>query len=233
MSFWQIRKRLSPATKPEFRTFGGPANALEVVGVRTSPLRDLFHSLLLRPWWVTIAVIGTAIATANLLFATGYWLVGGVANARPGSFADAFFFSVETLGTIGYGNMYPAGLAAHVLVTLESLVGVIVIALSTGIAFAKFARSDAQIVFSRECTVSLMDGVPHLIFRVANQKGHLVTSARLHVTLLREHRTAEGMQIFRMLDLSLVRDHHPAFRRTWTVMHRIDAASPLAGATPE
>jgi inward rectifier potassium channel len=196
-------------------------------------MRDAYHFLLRNPWWVTIAIIGAMFIVVNSGFALLYWMVGGIANARAGSFEDAFFFSVQTLGTIGYGAMYPQTRAANTVVALESLVGVIVLALSTGIAFAKFARADARIVFTREAVVCLINGEPHLMFRVANQRGHLVTSARVTLALIREERSAEGSQLYRLLDLAPVRNHHIAFTRSWTVMHRIDEQSPLYGSTPE
>lgn len=217
----------------QFRTFGGPPDQMEVIGVESDPIRDMYHFLLDQPWWVTIAFIGAVFFAVNLAFATAYWLTGGVVNARPGSFQDAFFFSVQTLGTIGYGAMYPQSLAANVLVALESLAGIVVLAVSTGIAFSKFARPSARIVFTREIAVCPVDGVPHLMFRVANQRGNLVTSARIRVALLREYRTAEGFLQYRMVDLPPLRDNHIAFTRTWSVMHAIDASSPLYGYTPE
>jgi len=217
----------------QFRTFGGPANQLEIVGMKSDPVRDAYHFLLDHPWWVTIAVIAAAFLTVNTAFALLYWAVGGVVNARPGSFADAFFFSVQTLGTIGYGTMYPQSTAANVLVTLESMAGIVVLALSTGIAFAKFARPDARILFSSAAVVCPVNGIPHLMFRVANQRGNLIASARVHMSLIREQRTAEGAQLFGMLELKPLRDRTIAFPRTWTVMHRIDETSPLYGSTPE
>jgi inward rectifier potassium channel len=219
--------------KIEFRTFGGPPDQLEVVGVKTSRVRDAYHFLLVHPWWVTIAVVGGVYLIANLVFATLFWLSGGIANARPGSFEDAFFFSVQTLGTLGYGAMYPQTTLANMLMTLESLASVMILALSTGIAFAKFARSDAKMLFSNEAVICPVNGVPHLMFRVANQRGHLVTSAKVIVAMIREERTAEGVQLYRLLDLKPIRDRHIAFTRTWTIMHRVDEHSPLHGSTPE
>jgi inward rectifier potassium channel len=224
---------MAQPVQPEFRTFGGAPNQLEVIGLPTSVVRDVYHFLLNRPWWVTISAIGALFFSVNTVFAVAYWIVGGVAHAAPDSFRDAFFFSVQTLGTIGYGAMYPQSTTANVLVAFESLAGIIVAALATGIAFAKFARSDARIMFTKEVVICPIDGEPHLMFRVANQRGHLVTSAKVHVTLIREHRTREGIQLYQMLDLTPIRDHHIAFTRSWSVMHRIAPGSPLYGASPE
>ena len=96
---------------------------------------------------------------------------GGIANARPGSFADAFFFSVQTLGTLGYGVMAPRTLYTNLLVTVESFTGILTIALFTGIIFARFSRPFARVVFSKVAVVAPFDGVPTLMFRAANQRG--------------------------------------------------------------
>src|SRR3954466_4930465 len=99
---------------------------------------DLYHELLRAPWWVTVVAIAAMMLAINLVFALVFVVTGGIANARHGSFADAFFFSVQTVGTIGYGALYPQSPAAHVAVTIESIVALLVAAISTGIVFTKF-----------------------------------------------------------------------------------------------
>lgn len=132
--------------KPEQLTPPGADYSIEIVGARPAPLRDFYHLLLRRSWAFTFAAISLAWLAANALFAVGYLLVGGVAHAREASLADAFFFSVQTMGTIGYGAVYPETPAANVLVVAESLVGLILTALATGLVFAKFSRSTALVV---------------------------------------------------------------------------------------
>ncbi|MCX5732028.1 MAG: ion channel, partial [Deltaproteobacteria bacterium] len=120
-----------------------PGSGREVVsiGLRDSPLRDLYHSLLTARWAQFFGLVLFAYLGANLAFAFGYLAIGdGIEEARPGNFSDAFFFSVQTMATIGYGKMAPRGLAANLLVTLEALIGLLGLALVTGLVFAKFAR---------------------------------------------------------------------------------------------
>ena len=209
-----------------------PADWVEVINAPSSLLGDLYHQLLRASWGATAASVAALFLGTNVVFALLYLAVGGVANARPGSFADAFFFSVQTLGTIGYGTMYPASPAAHLVVTAEALAALAVSAIATGLVFAKFSMPTARLAFSREATVFTLDGARTLAFRVANERGNYVVEAQVRVSLVRNERSAEGVSLYRMYDLQLVRDRSPALGRSWTVLHRIDAASPLHGATP-
>src|SRR5437868_5337592 len=108
---------------------------IDVVNAPHDRWSDLYHQLIRAPWWLTLVSIAFLVLAINVFFAIVYLLTGGVANARHGSFADAFFFSVQTVGTIGYGAMYPQTMAAHLAVTAESIVSLVVIALATGIVF--------------------------------------------------------------------------------------------------
>src|SRR5205085_4872581 len=108
-----------------------------VEGAAAHPLRDAYHLLVEMSWPAALGAIGAGFLVINGLFAVGFMLTGGVANAS-GSFGDAFFFSVQTMGTIGYGAMAPTTFAANVLVVAESVVSLIVTALATGIVFARF-----------------------------------------------------------------------------------------------
>src|SRR4051812_37199282 len=198
-----------------------------IIGHRRTPLRDFYHALLQMPWWGTLATISALYLVANALFALGYLATGGLAHAEPGSFGDAFFFSVQTMGTIGYGAMYPTTRLANAVVVLESIVGLLVTALATGLVFAKFSRSTARVVFSREAVISPLDGVPTLSFRVGNERGNAIVDVQLRMTMVRTEVTREGSTFYRTLDVKLVRDRILSLARSWTVMHRIDDASPF------
>ncbi len=162
-----------------------------------------------------------------------WWTGGGITNARPGSFADAFFFSVQTLGTLGYGVMAPRTLYANLLVTVESFSGILTIALFTGIIFARFSRPFARVVFSNVAVIVPFDGVPTLMFRTANQRGESIMDASVTVTLARQHTTLEGVTMRRFQELKLLRSKSSLFALSWTVMHAIDETSPLYGITAE
>ncbi|MBS2023602.1 MAG: ATP-sensitive inward rectifier potassium channel 10 [Deltaproteobacteria bacterium] len=200
---------------------------IDVINAPTNFLGDLYHVLLRSRWWAVLCLIGAMFLVVNVAFAFAFMWVGGVTNAEPGSFIDAFYFSVQTLGTIGYGSMYPATHAANLIVSLETIAAVIVSAISTGLVFAKFSMPRAQLVFSKNLAIFRMDGLPTLTLRIANERANFVVEAEIRMTLSRRETTREGNIFYRMYDLALVRSHAPALGRSWTVMHRIDAASPL------
>jgi inward rectifier potassium channel len=206
---------------------------VEVVGVRRRLFGDAYHDLLQAPWWITVLFMIGAFLVVNVLFGIAYEAVGGVDGARPDSLADYFFFSVQTMGTIGYGVMHPVTLAAEALVTLEVLVGLSILAITTGLLFAKFSVPRALMQFAGSAVIAPFDGVPTLMFRLGNQRASQIIEATVRVVLVRTERTKEGVLFYRMRDVPLERDRSPNIARSWTVMHRIDAASPLYGATPE
>ncbi len=206
---------------------------IRIVGDRRQPLRDFYHALLERPWWVTIAAIVGTFLTANGLFAVLYVLVGGIAHAAPASFRDAFFFSVQTMGTVGYGAMFPESTGANLVVTAEAITGLTLTALATGLVFAKFSRSTARLIFSDRASIAPVNGVPTLSFRLGNLRGNAIVDAQLKVVLIRTETSTEGKLFYRMLDLSLTRQRALSLSRSWNVLHVIDAASPLYGETPE
>jgi inward rectifier potassium channel len=221
------------ARKPLRLTVPGADYGIRVIGHRPTPLRDFYHAILHLPWTVTFAVIAAAYLTVNAVFAAVYLAVGGVAHAASGSFVDAFFFSVQTMGTIGYGAMFPESRAANVVVVTESLVGLVLTALATGLVFAKFSRPTARLVFSRHAVISPVNGRPTLSFRMGNERGNAIVDAQIRLVVTLRETTAEGNLFYRMHDLRLARDRALSLARSWAVMHPIDADSPLAHATPD
>jgi len=212
---------------------GGADYTFKVVGAPATPLRDFYHSLLRQSWRVTFAVITAVFLTVNGLFAFAYLAVGGIHNARAGSFADAFFFSVQTFGTIGYGAFYPESTGANLVMVAESIVSLTMVALATGLVFAKFSRPTARMDFTHHAVISPMNGVPTLAFRIGNRRGNRIVDAQIRVALTRTERTSEGKVFYRMIDLALSRDRVPSLSRSWNVLHVIEGQSPLLGATPE
>lgn len=203
------------------------------MGAGAHPLRDAYHLMLKASWASILAAIAAGFLALNALFALGFMATGGVAGARAGSFRDAFFFSVQTMGTIGYGAMYPVSTAANDLVVTESVVGLIVTALATGIVFSRFSRTTGELLFSRHACIAPMDGVPTLSFRIGNDRSSTIFEARVAVTVIRTETTIEGHVFYRLHDVDLVRSQSQALARSFTVMHRISEKSPLFGATPE
>jgi inward rectifier potassium channel len=209
------------------------ADAVVVVGATPHPIRDLYHWLLKAGWMQVLAFIVALFLGANALYALVFLELGGIANAAPGSFADAFFFSVQTMGTIGYGAMYPTSRAAHLVVTSEAVVGLLVTALATGLVFARFSQPRASVIFSSRLSISPVDGVPTLMARLGNDRNDAIVNAEIHLTIVRTVKTKEGATFYRSTPLKLLRDRATTLSRTWNVMHVIDADSPLYGITPQ
>jgi inward rectifier potassium channel len=196
-------------------------------------MRDFYYLFLRVRWPIALSAIVTGYLALNAAFAAVYVATGGVANARRGSFFDAFCFSVQTMGTIGYGAMFPTSVAANTVVILESVTSLIVTAVATGLVFAKFSRSTARVAFSRHAVVTPTNGVPTLMLRVGNERGNFILEATVRVSIVRTERTSEGVTFYRMYDLRLARERSPMMTRSWSVMHFIESDSPLYGATPE
>jgi inward rectifier potassium channel len=200
-----------------------------VVGDERAIVRDAYHTFLREAWPFSVARIAIAILAVNVVFASIYVMVGGIAGTRPGSFWDAFVFSVQTLGTIGYGVMSPRSTAANTIVITESITGIIVIAIITGLVFTKFARTTARIGFSTHAVIGQHDGNPTLMFRLGNRRTNAIVDAHLRVIASLTTVTAEGATFYRLHDLKLARDHQSGMRRGWLALHVIDETSPLYG----
>ena len=204
-------------------------SGIDVVHAPQDFFGDLYHSLLRASWWVTIGVIAGLVLAVNFTFALLFLWSGGVSGARAGSFRDAFFFSVQTAGTIGYGAMYPASTAAHLLVTVESIAALVVAAVATGLIFSKFSIPRARLEFAREACIFRYDGQPTLALRLSNTRSNYIVEAQVRVTLTRAETTQEGVPFYRLYDLRLLRDRSPALGRSWQVMHSLGPDSPLYG----
>src|SRR3954465_12608367 len=138
---------------------------IRAVGRPWQPTKDIYHFLLRRSWTAFFLVVASGFLCANAVFALVYVAQpGGIQNARPGSFEDAFFFSVQTLATIGYGGMAPASRYGHLIVAVEAIVGILMVALITGLTFTRFTRASARVLFSSKVVISPRDGVPHVMF---------------------------------------------------------------------
>jgi inward rectifier potassium channel len=205
----------------------------EKVGVRRRPLTDVYHYLLTSPWWVLFALILFSYLAANVGFALLYLADGGIEGARPGSFEDAFFFSVQTMSTIGYGRMVPTSTFANAVVTLEALFGLVTLALGTSLMFSKFSQPKARVVFSRHAVITVRDGAPVLMVRLANERATGLVEAQLRLVVVRDETTLEGEAVRRFHALTLARASSAVFALSWTAIHVIDESSPLFGESKE
>ncbi len=152
-----------------------------------------------------------------------------VGNARPGAFSDHFFFSLETLATVGYGEMYPASFYGHCVATAEILTGVFFSAILTGLVFVRFSKPRAKFVFADHPVVTTHNGRSTLMLRVGNGRAAVLADARVKMSVLLSEESKEGMSFRRTHELALARSTIPVFALTWTIMHEIDERSPLHG----
>ncbi len=204
------------------------------MGGGRSPFTDVYHRVLALPLLGVLALMGATFLVLNLAFACLYMSdPGGVAELPPGDFWNAFFFSVETFGTIGYGHWYPQDFNSNLLMTIETFVGLVYVAVTTGMVFARVSRPVSRVTFSKVAVIHDFDGVPTLMFRAANLRANHIFEADVAVSLARDAVTAEGFSIRRFEELRVVRSRSPLFALSWTVMHPIDEASPLWNTTTE
>jgi inward rectifier potassium channel len=194
--------------------------------------RDPYHLLLTIPWLGFVAIVSTAYLILNTIFALAYLAGGDCLNgARTGSFSDAFFFSVQTLASIGYGAIHPKTFYANSIVTLEAIASLLLIAVVTGLAFARFSRPVAKVLFSNFIIITTDNLQPTLMFRVANERHNFILEATAQAYLIMDEQTAEGSFIRRIHELNLLRHRTPSLFLSWTIMHRIEPDSPLYGLT--
>jgi inward rectifier potassium channel len=223
------KAKLKPHQKNRYAGF----NVVQI-GLSYSRWRyDPYHILLTVSWAKFIGLVSLGYIIANAIFALMYLIGGGIENARPGNFLDAFFFSVQTMATIGYGSMYPKTPYANFLVTVESLLGLLGLTMASGIMFARFSLPKAQVIFSHTILITPYNGLPTLMFRVANKRQNWILEAQVRVTVVKNQLTQEGDFIRRFYDLQLVRSESPVFALSWLVMHEINEDSPLYGVTSQ
>jgi len=223
--YFQVKNYFGPS-QPILRKASRSKNKL--LKYFEQPIQDLYHWLLVITWWQFLGLLSLIYFGVNVLFAIAYLSAHqGIANAREGSFIDAFFFSVQSLSTIGYGAMYPQTLYAQILVTFEVLVGILLVAMATGLMYARFSQPRARVLFSQVAVICPFNGMDTLMFRVANQRNNRIIEARIQVSFLGNETSLEGMELRRLYDLPLLRSESPSFALSWLVMHQIDHNSPL------
>jgi len=187
--------------------------------------RDAYQWLLALSWPEFAALIAAIYIVINLIFATIYALGGEcIAGMTPGSYLEAFFFSVQTLATVGYGHWYPQTLYGHVVTTVEIINGMI---------FVRFSRPAARILFSRSIVIGPLNGRPTLMLRVGNLRAQSMVEAEFRIMFTRDEPILEGDNFRHFYDLKLHFDRLIAFPAALTLRHTIDEQSPLYGETAE
>lgn len=204
------------------------------INVRRFDWRDTYHWILGRNWPEFAGLVFGVYLLINLVFAQLYLLdKHSIAELHPGSYLDAFFFSVETLATVGYGHMYPDSIYGHAIATLEIMIGMFGLAVITGLIFVRFSRPIARIMFSKVAVVGVYDGALNLMIRVANLRHHTMAEAQFRMMMIRNEIVKEGEEMRKFYPLKLHFDHVISFPVALILRHRIDENSPLYGWSPE
>jgi inward rectifier potassium channel len=204
-------------------------------GLERNVWTDLYFNAMTISWPMFVAALAVAFVALNLVFALiyafGELALGetAIANARPGSLADLFFFSVETTSTVGYGDMHPQTIYGHVVATAENFVGLLLLAMMTGLVFARFSRPRARILYARHPVVTEHNGVTTLIFRLANARSNFISEANAKLWMLSVTTSSEGRRLVGFEEMRLLKSENPTFALSWTLFHPIDADSPLVG----
>lgn len=187
-------------------------------------------------WPRFLLIVLVAFLTINMIFA-GLYLAIGIQSLKGlesdmGPFANAFFFSVHTLTTVGYGNVYPEGPWANVVSSLEAATGLMVFAVGTGLLYGRFSRPSARILYSKKAIMAPYQDGTSLQFRVANARSNTLMDMDARVLLMTVD-SSDGQLKRNFIDLPLERPHIYFFALTWTIVHPIDSASPFFGKTAE
>ena len=190
---------------------------------------DLYYALLATSWPRFIFLYLAFFFSINLFFGICYFLIPSGVSGGDGSFLSCFFFSVHTFSTVGYGSLSPGSLTAHWLVVIEVIVGLLSVALTTGLFFAKFSLPTAKIMLTKNLVLAKRDGLPNLMFRIANARTIQLVNATLELMVLWPEQTAEGETVRRFIDLPLTRKRTPIFSMSWIAFHPIDDKSVLFG----
>ena len=229
-----MKKKLTKRKPGQVSVHSGQVEFVKV-NIGSWQSRDVYQWLLALRWPQFAALVATAYIALNLLFATLYSLDhNSIAGSTGGSwFFDCFFFSVQTLATVGYGHMYPQTLYGHVVSTIEIMSGIFLLAVVTGLIFVRFSRPVARIAFSRCLVIGPLNGQPTLMVRVGNQHQHSIVDTELRIMFMRDEPLVEGGDYRYFYPLKLQFDTLILFPAALTLRHVIDKSSPLYGATPE
>jgi inward rectifier potassium channel len=203
-------------------------------GLRENFWSDLYYRAMTVSWPVFFAGAALIFVVLNSGFALLYSLGDApVANVFPAGFLGHFYFSIETLATVGYGDMHPQTDYGHIIATVEIFTGMSLLAVMTGLVFARFSRPRARFVFAQYPVIGTLDRHTTLMIRIANARHNAISGATAKLWLIRAEQTTEGMRLRRYHELTLQRRENPVFILTWTLFHIIDKSSPLHGLSAD
>jgi inward rectifier potassium channel len=225
-------RRIPNDPKSRLITLGG--REIETRGLSGGFWSDLYYRSMTVSWPSFFARAAVIFLVLNGGFALIYSLGDRpIANATPQRFLDLLYFSIETLATVGYGDMHPQTDYGHLVATIEIFTGMSLLAVMTGLVFSRFSRPRPRFVFAQHPVVALHDGQPTLMIRMANARLNIISGATARLWIIREEQSAEGQNFRRYYELELRRNENPVFALSWTIFHAIDVRSPLYGLSSD
>ena len=241
----EIRQHLRPETPPpppgpvrrraarsRVRAIGD--RRIVADGLEQNIWKDFYYNAMTLSWPRFFGALAAAFLIVNAVFAAIYALGDApIANARPGSLSDLFFFSVETTSTVGYGDMHPQTMYGHIVATAENFVGLMLLAVMTGLVFSRFSRPRAHVIFARNPVIAVHEGARTLVFRLANARNSFISEATAKLWMLGPTETAEGRHFVGFQPMRLLRSENPMFALSWTLFHPIEPDSPIYGLSDD
>lgn len=218
------------ARKPRLVTIG--SRQIRATGLEKEFWSDFYHNAMTIRWITFLGMTAALFVLINILFAVLYTF-GTAPVSDAHDVLQYFFFSIETLATVGYGDMHPQTGYGHAVASVETFIGLFLTAVLTGLVFARFSRPRARFTFAKVMVVTSHDGVPSISVRLANARLSLVSDASARLWMMRTRLNAEGVRFRGFEELRLERADNPFFALSWTLFHKIDGSSPLHGLTSE
>ncbi len=199
-----------------------------------NPFSDLYHHFFSLSWPKFFALIASIYFLTNLFFGILYFILGVVPLGDSHSmgferFRQCVFLSIENMSTVDYSRVGDVGIGPHILMTIQGFLGLLTLAVITGLFYARFSRATARIIFSNKAIIAKHNGRLCLSFRMANERLNQIAEAHMSLHLTVNEISSEGEHSRKFYDLKLEREHTPLFALSWTVRHYIDEKSPLFG----
>ncbi|PRC91619.1 ion channel [Solimicrobium silvestre] len=203
-------------------------------GLSSQFWQDIYHYAMTSSWPVFFGAFSLMFGSMNVFFACLYMLGDHpIGNLFPNGFWGAFFFSVETLATVGYGDMHPQTVYGHLVSTIEIFIGMSGLAMVTGVIFARFSLPKSKILFTKHPVSHMHDNRYMLSIRIANTRLNIISEASAKLRMMRLETTAENTKFLRLIDLPLQRSQHPLFTLGWNLFHEINEDSPFFNLSSE
>ncbi len=195
---------------------------------------DFYHDTLQVSHSKFIGIFVVGFLTLNAIFGALYFFIPGtISGPTTPNFIDCFSFSVQTMGTVGYGTFYPKSIIAHILVTIEVMIGLVGIGTFAALAFARISLPNSKLIFSKKLVINEDDGEPMLMCRVAHLRNNMVVNAKISLQLIRPVTNSGGHTEMFLDQLHLQHDSYHVMTGAWIIKHAITPSSPLFGKSSE